>query len=207
MAKDVKQCELCRRAGEKLFLKGDRCYSAKCSIVKRPYAPGEHGVSGGRRKISDYGIQLREKQKVKRTYGVREAQFSNYYKKADRSQGVTGEELLKMLEMRFDNIIYRMHFASSRKAARQMIDHGHFSINGKKVNIPSRQLKPGDKVEVVKSSLKSPYFEAMKKEKQENVEWLLSDPQNLKGEIKRYPEREELDLNINEQLIVELYSK
>lgn len=208
MAKDVKQCELCRRAGEKLFLKGERCYSAKCGIVRRAYAPGEHGISGTRKKVSEYGTQLREKQKVKRTYWIREAQFANYYKKADSSQGVTGEELLKMLEMRFDNIVYRLNFVPSRKTARQLIDHGHFTINGKKVNIPSVQLKPGDKIEVKKSSHSSPFFGRAKAEKNKTeVEWLLSDIQALKGEVKRYPERAELDPNINEQLIVELYSK
>lgn len=208
MANIKEQCRQCRREGEKLFLKGERCSSQKCSVFRRSYAPGIHGLQSARKKTSDYGIQLRAKQKVKRIYGVLEHQFRNYYEKADAKQGLTGEILLKSLEMRLDNVVYRMGFASSRRLAKQLVGHGHFTINGKKVDIPSYNTKPGDKIEVKGSSKKNSYFtEIGKKKGQEEVSWVLVDLSKLKGEVKAVPEREEIDPNINEQLIVELYSK
>ena len=208
MAKIKEQCRQCRREGEKLFLKGDKCYSQKCPVVRRTYAPGMHGLSSARRKISDYGTQLRAKQKVKRIYGVLEEQFRNYYKKAEKKHGLTGEVLLQLLEMRFDNIVYRMGFASSRRLARQLIKHGHFTVNGRKVDIPSYEVKPGDKIEVKKSKQTNNYFQELAKKKEvQEASWLLVDPAKLKGEVKGIPLREDLDPNINEQLIVELYSK
>ena len=208
MAKILEQCRQCRREGEKLFLKGEKCYSQKCPIIRRTYAPGVHGLASARKKMSDYGIQLRAKQKVKRIYGILEEQFRNYYKKAESKQGRTGEILLQLLEMRFDNIVYRMGFASSRRLARQLIKHGHFKVNGKKVDIPSFELKPGDKIEVKKSKQSNNYFkEIIKRKTGEESSWLLVDLASLKGEVKGIPIREDLDPNINEQLIVELYSK
>ena len=208
MAKIKEQCRQCRREGEKLFLKGDKCYSQKCPVVRRTYAPGMHGLSSARRKISNYGTQLRAKQKVKRIYGVLEEQFRNYYKKAEKKHGLTGEVLLQLLEMRFDNIVYRMGFASSRRLARQLIKHGHFTVNGRKVDIPSYEVKPGDKIEVKKSKQTNNYFQELAKKKEvQEASWLLVDPAKLKGEVKGIPLREDLDPNINEQLIVELYSK
>ena len=208
MAKIKEQCRQCRREGEKLFLKGDKCYSQKCPVARRTYAPGMHGLSSARRKISDYGTQLRAKQKVKRIYGVLEEQFRNYYKKAEKKHGLTGEVLLQLLEMRFDNIVYRMGFASSRRLARQLIKHGHFTVNGRKVDIPSYEVKPGDKIEVKKSKQTNNYFQELAKKKEvQEASWLLVDPAKLRGEVKGIPLREDLDPNINEQLIVELYSK
>ncbi len=208
MAKIKEQCRQCRREGEKLFLKGDKCYSQKCPVARRTYAPGMHGLSSARRKISDYGTQLRAKQKVKRIYGVLEEQFRNYYKKAEKKHGLTGEVLLQLLEMRFDNIVYRMGFASSRRLARQLIKHGHFTVNGRKVDIPSYEVKSGDKIEVKKSKQTNNYFQELAKKKEgQEVSWLLVDPAKLRGEVKGIPLREDLDPNINEQLIVELYSK
>jgi len=209
MANIKEQCRQCRREGEKLFLKGERCSSQKCAIFRRSYAPGIHGLASARRKTSDYGMQLRAKQRVKRIYGVLERQFRNYYEKADgNKQGLTGELLLKFLEMRLDNVVYRMGFAPSRRMAKQLVGHGHFTVNGKKVDIPSYPTKAGDKIEVKKSSQKSSYFtEVQKKKAGEEVSWVLVDLSKLKGEVKSVPEREEIDPNINEQLIVELYSK
>ncbi|RJO60027.1 30S ribosomal protein S4 [candidate division WS5 bacterium] len=208
MAKIQEQCRQCRREGEKLFLKGERCNSQKCAVFRRTYAPGIHGLASGRRKSSDYGIQLREKQKVKRIYGILEGQFRNYYEKADAKQGLTGEILLKFLEMRLDNIVYRMGLAPSRRLARQLVGHGHFTVNGKGVNIPSYEVKAGDKIEVKKSSQGNSYFSEIKKKKEKSeASWVLVDLAKLKGEVKSVPEREELDPNIQEQLIVELYSK
>ena len=208
MAKIKEQCRQCRREGEKLFIKGEKCYSQKCPVVRRAYAPGVHGLASARKKVSEYGTQLRAKQKVKRIYGVLEEQFRNYYKKAEGKQGLTGEVLLQLLEMRFDNVVYRMGFATSRRLARQLIKHGHFTVNGKKVDIPSFELKPGDKIEVKKSKQSNNYFKEIvkKKENQESL-WLMADIAKLKGEVKGIPQREDIDPNINEQLIVELYSK
>jgi len=201
-------CRLCRRENLKLFLKGDRCYTDKCAFERRSYPPGQHGQRRGR-KISDYGIQLREKQKVKRIYGVLEKQFRKYYTRADRQKGITGTNLLILLERRLDNIVYRMGFASSRNQARQLVRHNHSTVNGRKVNIPSYQVKIGDVIEVREKSRKSPFIlEAMETVvRREMPSWLEIDGSNFRGIVKEFPNREELTMPINEQLIVELYSK
>ncbi|OPX35753.1 30S ribosomal protein S4 [candidate division KSB1 bacterium 4484_188] len=201
-------CKLCRREGEKLFLKGARCYSAKCSFEKRSYAPGQHGV-GRRSKLSEYGVQLREKQKVKRIYGVLEAQFRNYYFKATRQKGVSGENLLKILESRLDNVVYRMGFASSRNQARQLILHRHFTVNNRLVNIPSYLLRPGDLVAVREKSRKlSAIHESMKRLKEESMlPWLRLDKAKMTGEYLDVPSRQDIPVTVQENLIIELYSK
>ena len=201
-------CRLCRRENLKLFLKGDRCYTDKCGFERRSYAPGQHGQRRGR-KVSDYGIQLREKQKVKRIYGIFEKQFRGYYHKAERQRGITGTNLLILLERRLDNIAYRMGFASSRDQARQLVRHDHFAVNGSKVNIPSYQVKSGDVIEVKEKSKKIPVIqEAMETVvRREKPPWLEVESDNLRGVVKAFPSREELTMPINEQLIVELYSK
>jgi len=201
-------CRLCRRENLKLFLKGDRCYTDKCAFERRAYAPGQHGQRRGR-KLSDYGIQLREKQKAKRIYGVLEKQFRRYYFKADRQKGITGTNLLILLEVRLDNIVYRMGFSSSRKQARQLVRHNHVTVNGKKVNIASYQVKVGDYVEVKESSRKIPIVtESMETFiRREKSPWLEVDGENFRGVLKVLPNREELTIPINEQFIVELYSK
>lgn len=201
-------CRQCRREGEKLFLKGDRCYSEKCSVGRRPYVPGQHG-QGRKQKPSEYGLQLREKQKTKRIYGLMEKQFRNYFKKADRQQGITGVNLLVLLERRFDNVVYRMGFAASRKEARQLINHGHFTLNGKKANIPSILLKVGDVVQVKDSSRDSNKFQEIKDQATYKTppEWLSVDAENLVGKVEAYPTREQIDTPVTEQLIVELYSR
>lgn len=199
-------CRQCRREGQKLFLKGDKCYS-KCVFVKRGYAPGQHGLSR-RKKLSDYGVMLREKQKVKRIYGVQEKQFENYFKKAAARGGVTGENLLQLLESRMDNLVYRMGFAASRTQAKQMVSHGMFAVNGRRSNIASRILKPGDEIEVLAGKKKKKIFEEVSgsKPKEENS-WVKADLKNLKGKYENLPIREQLDPEIEEQLIVEFYSK
>ena len=201
-------CRLCRRENLKLFLKGDRCYTDKCAFERRGYAPGQHGQRRGR-KLSDYGIQLREKQKAKRIYGVLEKQFRRYYFKADRQKGITGTNLLILLERRLDNLVYRMGFSSSRKQARQLVRHNHVTVNGKKVNIASYQVKIGDYVEVKESSRKIPIVtESMETFiRREKSPWLEVDGDNFRGLLKALPNREELTMPINEQFIVELYSK
>ena len=201
-------CRQCRREGEKLFLKGDRCYSEKCAVERRPFPPGAHG-QGRRQKPSEYGIQLREKQKTKRIYGLLEKQFRNYFKKADRQPGVTGENLLVLLERRMDNVVFRMVFGGSRKEARQLVNHGHFFVNGKKATIPSMLLKPGDVVQVRDSSKDSPKFQEIKDQATYRTppEWLTVDADNLTGSVLAYPNREQIDTAVNEQLIVELYSR
>lgn len=201
-------CRLCRRENLKLFLKGDRCYTDKCAFERRSYAPGQHGQRRGG-KVSDYGIQLREKQKVKRIYGIFENQFRRYYHKAERQKGITGTNLLILLERRLDNIVYRMGFASSRDQARQLVKHSHFAVNGSKVNIPSYQVKSGDMIEVKERSQKIPVIqEAMETVvRREIPPWLEVDIDNFRGVVKAFPSREELTMPINEQLIVELYSK
>lgn len=201
-------CRLCRRENLKLFLKGDRCYTDKCGFERRSYAPGQHGQRRGR-KVSDYGIQLREKQKVKRIYGIFEKQFRSYYHKAERQRGITGTNLLILLERRLDNIAYRMGFASSRDQARQLVRHDHFTVNGSKVNIPSYQVRSGDVIEVKEKSKKIPVIqEAMETVvRREKPPWLEVESDNLRGVVKAFPNREELTMPINEQLIVELYSK
>lgn len=200
-------CRLCRRENLKLFLKGERCYTEKCAIERRNYAPGQHGQD--RRKFSDYGAQLREKQKVKRLYGLLESQFRNTFKEADRQKGITGEVLLFLLERRLDNIVYRLGFANSRNEARQLVRHNHFSVNRSKVNIPSYLVKPGDVIEVREKSKKVVRIqEALEGVARRGVpQWLELDKDQMKGSVKSMPTREEITIPIQEKLIVELYSK
>ena len=198
-------CRLCRREGQKLFLKGDRCYSSKCAIERRGYAPGQHGQ--GRSKISDYGLQLREKQKAKRFYGLQETQFRNLFDKAARKSGITGENLLILLETRLDNVVFRLGFASSRKEARQLVNHGHFQVNGKKVNIPSYTVKAGDVITVKEKSTNSPKFKEVKEMTITVPAWMTVDVEKLEGKILSVPTRDEIDTPVAEHLIVELYSK
>jgi small subunit ribosomal protein S4 len=203
-------CKLCRREGEKLFLKGSRCLSPKCALERRNYPPGQHRERGfRRRRASDYSLQLREKQKARRIYGVLERQFRRYYREAVQRSGLTGENLLTILERRLDNIVYRMGFASSRAQARQLVQHGHFNVNGRRTNIPSYTLRPGDVIEVREGSRKRTYFKQLVQEADEwpVPEWLDSSLATLSGEVLRYPERTDVDLSINEQLIVEYYSR
>ncbi len=200
-------CRMCRRESLKLFLKGDRCFSEKCAFDRRPYAPGQHGQA--RAKQSDYREQLREKQKVKRIYGLLERQFRLFFARAERMRGVTGENLLSLLERRLDSTVYRLGLAASRIEARQLVRHNHFTVNGKKVNIPSYLVKAGDEIEVKERSRKvakiSSAMEAA--DRRGRVTWLELDKKAFKGVVKGLPVREELTLPINEQLIVELYSK
>lgn len=198
-------CRLCRREGQKLFLKGDRCYSSKCAIDRRGYAPGQHGQ--GRSKVSDYGLQLREKQKAKRFYGLQETQFRNLFDKAARKSGITGENLLILLETRLDNVVFRLGFASSRKEARQLVNHGHFQVNDKKVNIPSYTVKPGDVIKVKEKSTNSPKFKEVKEMSITVPSWVTVDVEKLEGKILSVPTRAEIDTPVAEHLIVELYSK
>ncbi len=200
-------CRLCRRETLKLFLKGERCYTEKCAVDRRNYVPGQHGQS--RKKISDYGNQLREKQKVKRLYGVLENQFHNTFKKADRQKGITGEVLLMFLERRLDNVIYRLGFASSRNEARQLVRHNHFSVNQSKVSIPSFLVKPGDVVQLREKSKKIVRIqEALEGVARRGVPpWLELDKEQMKGNVKGLPAREDITIPIQENLIVELYSK
>jgi len=198
-------CRLCRREGQKLFLKGERCYSAKCALEKRAYAPGQHGQD--RKKLSNYGLQLREKQKAKRFYGLQETQFFNLFDKATRMAGQTGANLLILLETRLDNAVFRMGFASSRKEARQLVTHSHFTVNGKKVNIPSYQLKAGDVVAVKAKSQSSPKFKEIKEMTISTPEWVSIDVNKLEGKVLSMPTREMIDTPVAEHLIVELYSK
>jgi small subunit ribosomal protein S4 len=198
-------CRLCRREGQKLFLKGERCYSTKCALEKRNYAPGQHGQS--RKKMSEYGLQLREKQKAKRFYGVLETQFRNLFDKAAKKKGMTGENLLIMLESRLDNAVFRMGFASSRKEARQLVTHGHFTVNGKKVDIPSFEVKAGDVIKVKEKSTSSPKFKEIKEMTISVPSWITVDVDKLEGKVVALPKREDIDTPIEEHLIVELYSK
>ena len=198
-------CRLCRREGQKLFLKGERCYSTKCALEKRAYAPGQHGQD--RKKNSNYGIQLREKQKAKRFYGLQETQFRNLFDKAARMKGQTGANLLIMLETRLDNAVFRMGFASSRKEARQLVTHSHFTVNGKKVNIPSYQLSAGDVVAVKATSQSSPKFKEIKEMTISTPDWISIDTDKLEGKVLSMPTREMIDTPVAEHLIVELYSK
>src|ERR1041384_7845968 len=201
-------CRLCRREGMKLFLKGERCYSEKGAIEKRNVPPGQHGRSR-KAKIVGYGVQLREKQKVKRTYGVLENQFRRYFEAADRQKGITGQLLLQMLETRLDNVVYRSGFATSRPQARQLVRHGHFTVNGRKVDIPSFSVKPGDVVAVRASSQKNASIaHALEEVKGRGVpEWLVFDTEGMSAKINSIPTREQINLPVQEQLIVELYSK
>ena len=196
-------CRLCRREGEKLFLKGQRCYTGKCSIVRRSFAPGQHGQ--GRKKISEYGTQLREKQKTKRFYGVLESQFRKTYATAENMKGKTGENLLRLLELRFDNVVYRMGLANSRSEARQLVTHGHFTINGKKADIPSMTLKAGDEIAVRESSKKSSKFQDLIR--RPVPAWLSFNAETLSGSIVQIPARTDVDIEVRDTLIVELYSK
>ncbi len=201
-------CRLCRRENIKLFLKGDRCYGDKCAFERRPYAPGQHGQrrSG---KISDYQLQLREKQKVKRIYGALEGQFRRYYYQAEKEKGITGTNLLLLLECRLDNIVYRMGFSSSRKQARQLVRQNHFLVNGGKVNIPSYQVKPGDIIEVKESSRKVKIIlDALETVVRRGIpSWIDIEKEKFRGTLTAIPNREDLTMPIQEQLIIELYSK
>lgn len=199
-------CKLCRREGTKLFLKGDRCFTDNCALNKRAYAPGQHGQ--GRKKLTEYGMQLREKQKVKRFYGISESQMAKNFLIADKTQGITGENLLKVLELRLDNVVFRMGFASSRAEARQLVNHGHFLVNGEKVDIPSYAVKSGDVIEVKERSKKSEKIKDLVANHNGNtVEWINLDLDNFKGTVVAEPRREDIDLPIEEHLIVELYSR
>ncbi|MCD4671148.1 MAG: 30S ribosomal protein S4 [Anaerolineaceae bacterium] len=205
-------CKLCRREGEKLFLKGERCYTAKCAFDRRAYAPGEHGPTSQMRRRgrqSDYSRQLRAKQKARRIYGVLERQFRRYFALAQKRRGLTGLTLLQTLEQRLDNVVYRMGYAASRSEARQMVSHGHFMVNGRRTDVPSMLVKPGDEVEVRARSRKAPYFVALRDlaEKRSCIAWLERDLNNLSGRMHRLPERGEIDGNLDEQLIVEYYSR
>lgn len=201
-------CRLCRREGEKLFLKGEKCYTEKCPFERRGYPPGQHG-QGRRQRPTEYGIHLREKQKLRRIYGVLERQFERYYREAARRKGVTGENLLILLESRLDNIVYRLGFAPSRAAARQLVMHGHFTVNGRKVDIPSAQVRPGDVIEVREKSRQIPMIK-------ESVEaatsrglpaWLELDAEAMRGTVKSLPTRDQIDVQVQEHLIVEHYSR
>ena len=204
-------CKLCRREGEKLFLKGERCYSPKCAIEQRAYPPGQHGrmAQWSRSRASDYGTQLRAKQKARRVYGVLERQFRRYYRQALKSRGLTGLTMLQILETRLDNVIYRMGFASSRAQARQLVTHGHFTVNGRRTDVPSMLVKPGDVIEVREGSRgKTLIKDLMAMAEERNTpEWITRDLKDMSGAIVRLPERSEIDANLNEQLIVEYYSR
>ncbi|RMF29153.1 MAG: 30S ribosomal protein S4 [Chloroflexi bacterium] len=206
-------CKLCRRAGEKLYLKGERCYTPKCALERKGYAPGQHGREAqySRRRASDYARQLREKQKARRIYGVLERQFRRYYQQALKKRGMTGENLLIILESRLDNVIYRLGFADSRAQARQLVQHGHFVVNGRRTNIPSYLVKPGDQIIVREGSRKRRYFkeraQLLSDSAQRVPAWLALDPQQMSARVLRLPTREEIDLPLQEQLIVEYYSR
>lgn len=203
-------CKLCRREGEKLFLKGDRCFSPKCAVERRSYPPGAHGRQGQfRRKDSDYGMQLREKQKARRLYGVFERQFRRYFREAQRQKGLTGINLLILLESRLDNVIYRLGLASSRPQARQLVSHGHFEVNGQKTNISSFLVNEGDIISVRESSKKLDYFKQVAKDVDEGrvPNWLSLNAKELSGRVVSAPTREHIDVTLNEQLIVEFYSR
>lgn len=206
MAKNIcAKCSQCRREGCKLFLKGERCVSGKCSFDRKPVVPGQHGAA--KKKVTEYGIQLREKQKVKRAYGILERQFKLYYDKAVRSKEATGPTMLLMLEKRLDNVVYRMGIGSSRSQSRQIVNHGHITVNGKKVNIPSYQVKVGDVIAVKESKRELEMFKQLKGVKIVMPKWLEFNTDTLEGKILSLPEREDIDLNIQEHLIVELYSR
>ncbi len=200
-------CRQCRREGMKLFLKGAKCYTKKCPIERRPTPPGQHGVR--RRKTSEYGIQLREKQKVRRVYGVLERQFKSYFERAESRPGVTGQNLLQLLETRFDNVVFRMGFASSRPQARQLVGHRHFAINGRPANIASMQLRPGDRIEVREPSRNQEPFKFAKENMRsaQIPDWLSIDAEKLAGTVTALPRREQMPQELNEQLVVEYYSR
>ncbi len=199
-------CRLCRREGMKLFLKGDRCYTDQCGIVKRNYPPGQHGQ--GRKKVTEYGMQLREKQKVRRFYGISESQMAKNFLAADKMHGITGENLLKLLELRLDNVVYRMGFAASRAEARQLVTHGHFLVNGKKVDIPSVIVAVGDTIQVKERTRNSVKLKDLIENHNGNtVNWISVELDQLKGTVVAEPAREDMDIPVDEHLIVELYSK
>lgn len=200
-------CQLCRREGTKLFLKGERCYTPKCAVDRRNYGPGQHGQA--KHKVSEYGLHLREKQKARRFYGVLERQFRRYFDQAERARGVTGENLLRILESRLDNAVYRLGFGASRAEARQMVTHGHFSVNGRKVTIPSYLVRPGDEVAVRENSRSLPRFQELAQLAAIQImpDWLSADREAMKGTILRLPTREEIDAPVKEHLIVEHYSR
>jgi small subunit ribosomal protein S4 len=202
-------CKLCRREGMKLFLKGERCLTKKCAIERRPYPPGQAGQAR-KRKPSEYAIQLREKQKVRRIYGVLENQFQGIFTEAERQHGMTGENLLRLLELRFDNVVYRAGYASSRDQARQLVTHAHFRINGKKANIPSMRLRPGDEISVDTGSEKNEYFQggaAFGSQRAQPPSWLQVDTERMNSRILSVPQRSDIDASVSEQLIVEYYSR
>ncbi|MBQ3573520.1 MAG: 30S ribosomal protein S4 [Clostridia bacterium] len=200
-------CRICRREGQKLFLKGDRCYTDKCAVGRRAYAPGQHGQS--RRKLSEYGTQLREKQKVRRAYGILEGQFAHYFEMAVKKEGVTGENLLTIIESRLDNVVYRLGLAASRPEARQLVSHAHFTLNGKKINIPSYLVKPGDVIAVREKSRHSAKFDAILASTESRIvpKWLDMNRDTLEGRVIALAEREDIDMPIAEHMIVEFYSK
>ncbi len=200
-------CRLCRREGTKLFLKGERCTSGKCALDRRNTAPGQHGAAN--KKMKEYGVQFREKQKTRRYYGVLEKQFVNYYEEAERTQGMTGENLLKLLERRLDNVVYRMGMAESRNEARQLVLHEHFSVNGKKVNVPSILVRVGDEIKVMDNFRNSAKCKALAEAMatKNAPKWLETNKENLSAKVVAMPERDDIDFPFNEQLIVELYSK
>ena len=198
-------CRLCRREGMKLFLKGDRCYTGKCAFERRSYAPGQHGAN--KKKMSNYGTQLREKQKAKRIYGVLEGQFRRYYEKAERMRGIAGENLLMLLELRLDNVVYRLGYGASRVEARQLVTHGHFLVNGKKVDIPSYSVSVNDVITVCEKSRGSEKFKTFAENPKTLPAWLTANVENYEGTVAAMPAREDIDVPVNETLIVELYSK
>jgi len=198
-------CRICRREGQKLYLKGDRCYSDKCALNRRQTAPGQHGAK--KAKLSGYGTQLREKQKVKRYYGILETQFRSTYDRAEKMKGITGENLLQLLELRFDNVVYRLGFANSRKEARQFVTHGHFTINGSKADIPSMTLAAGDVIQLKEKMMSSDKFKALMEASRTAPNWLEVNLEKMEGKLTALPARDNIDLPIEEHLIVELYSK
>lgn len=199
------KCRQCRREGCKLFLKGEKCTTKKCPIERRPFVPGQHGQ--GRKRVTQYGTQLREKQKVKRAYGILEKQFKAYYVEAERMKGVVGENLLSLIERRLDNVVYRMGIGSSRNESRQIVNHGHITVNGHTVDIPSFSVKAGDVIEIKETKRDKEMFKALKGMKVVMPKWLEFNPDTLKGKILALPKREDVDMNISEHLIVELYSR
>jgi len=204
-------CKLCRREGEKLFLKGQRCFTPKCAFERRSYPPGEHGKDSQfrRRRVSDYSRQLREKQKTRRVYGITERQFRRYYRTALQERGMTGENLLRLLERRLDNVVFRLGYAESRAQARTLVTHGHFNVNGRRTDIPSMLIREGDEIEVREGSRKRTYFKQLPEiaESKTVPDWLERDISILFGKIVKMPERMDVDANLNEQLIIEFYSR
>jgi len=200
-------CRLCRREGMKLYLKGSRCYSKKCAVERRPTPPGQHGIR--RRKVSEYGVQLREKQKIRRTYGVLERQFKRSFESAESRPGVTGENLLRNLETRLDNVVYRMGFASSRPQARQLVNHGHFAVNGRATNIPSFQVREGDTIALREAKKKAVLFKDLRQtlRSSSQPDWVSVDAEKLAGTVTALPRRDQMPLELNEQLVVEYYSR